>query len=99
MKCVGEFIYKGVERREGGEFINAQGQAIKYDESYILKLDEKTEKGIYERRLKISKNNSSLVGKLKSLEDYSKIKLSCEVNFYGNKVTVVPVDLIDGNNK
>lgn len=99
MKCVGEFIYKGVELRNGGEFINPQGQAIKYDDSYILKVDEKTDKGIYERRLKISKDNSNLVGKLKSLEDYSKIKLSCEVNFYGNKVTVVPVDLIDGNNK
>ena len=99
MKCVGEFIFKGIEKRDGGEFVNPQGQTIKYDESYILKVDEKTEKGIYERRLKISKENTSLIEKFKSLKDYQAIKIGCEVNFYGNKVTVIPVELFDSNNK
>ena len=100
MKCVGEFVFKGIEERQGGEFVNDRGQNIKYDGSYILKVDEKTDKGIYERKLKINKDNITLVNKLKSIEVYKPIKISCDVSFYGNKVTVVPVDLIiDGNNK
>ena len=99
MKCVGEFVFKGIEEREGGEFTNSQGQNVKYNASYVLKVDEKTEKGIYERRLKVSKDNSDLVNKLKAVEEYTKIWLSCEVSFYGNKVMVIPVDLVNGNNK
>lgn len=99
MKCQGKFIFKGIEKRAGGEFVDAQGRNVKYDESYQLKLDEKTEKGIYERRLKVSKDNMLLVQKLEQLEAYTEIELTCEVNFYGNRITVVPVDLVDSYNK
>lgn len=93
MKSVGEFVFKGIEERAGGEFVNDKGQAIKYDGSYILKVDEKTEKGIYERKLKIAKDNMALVNKLKGIEVYTPIKVECEFAFYGNKVTVIPTDL------
>lgn len=100
MKSVGEFIYKGIEKRSGGEFTNDKGQNIKYNESYILKVDESTEKGIFERRLKIDVNNNYLIDKLKNKKPYESIKLLCDINFFGNNVKVVPVDLyVDSNNK
>lgn len=100
MNCVGEFIYKGIEKREGGEFTNDKGQNIKYNESYILKIDESTDKGIFERKLKIDLKNNSLIDKLKNKKPYEPIKLLCDINFFGNNVKVVPVDLyVDSNNK
>lgn len=100
MKCVGEFKFKGLEKRDGGEFTNDKGQNIKYNESYILKVDESTQKGIYERKLKIDVNNTYLLDKLKLKKPYDPIKLVCDITFYGNSVKVIPVDLyIDSNNK
>lgn len=100
MRSIGEFIYKGIEKRDGGEFTNDKGQNIKYNESYVLKVDESTEKGIFERRLKIDVNNTALVDKLKAKKPYEPIKLLCDITFYGNSVKVIPVDLyIDSNNK
>ncbi|MCI8999567.1 MAG: hypothetical protein HFJ26_01205 [Clostridia bacterium] len=99
MRSQGKFVFKGIEKRDGGEFTDAQGRNVKYDESYQLKLDEKTEKGIYERRLKVSKDNMLLVQKLEKLECYTEIELICDINFYGNRITVVPVDLVSSNNK
>ena len=49
MKCVGKFKFKGLVKREGGSFTNDRGQEITYKESYLLKVDESTENGIYER--------------------------------------------------
>lgn len=99
MKCQGDFIFKGLEKRDGGEFTNQRGQVIKYGDSYILKVDEKTEKGIYERKLKIDITNSTLIGKLQKVADYAPIRLSCDVKFYNNSVSVIPIDLVNSDNK
>lgn len=32
MKACGKFIYKSLEKRDGGEFVNSNGQTIKFDE-------------------------------------------------------------------
>lgn len=99
MVCIGEFIYKGVEKREGGTFTNDKGQNINYDASYLLKVDELTDSGAYERKLKISKDNTMLVDKLKAKKFYEKINLRCEIVFSNSNVRVIPVDLVDSNNK
>lgn len=99
MKCIGDFIYKGIEKRDGGEFVNDKGQAVKYDDSYVLRVDEVVNGVSYERKLKVSKKNTTLVTKLQALELYKPVKLSCDVTFYGNTVRVIPVELIDSNNK
>lgn len=96
MKAKGEFVFKGLDKRDGGEFVNDKGQAIKYNESYILKVDEQSEDGsINERRLKIDVNNTILVDRLKKLKAYDKISLECDVLLYQNSAKVVPVAIID----
>lgn len=98
MICKGEFVFKGVEKRDAGSFTNDKGQAVNYDMAYVLKVDEISENGIFERKLKIDKANSVLLSKLKNLKPYDKINLICDVVLYGSNARVIPVDL-DSNNK
>ena len=95
MKSVGRFRFKGLEKRSGGSFTNERGQLINYSESYVLKLDEETELGIYERKLKFSADNSTLLGKVQNLAPYSKIDVTCDISFFGNNVKVTPIDIIE----
>lgn len=98
MICKGEFVFKGVEKRDAGSFTNDKGQAVNYDMAYVLKVDEISENGIFERKLKIDKANSVLLSKLKNLKPYDKMNLICDVVLYGSNARVIPVDL-DSNNK
>ena len=98
MRCKGEFVFKSVDKREGGSFTNDKGQAVNYDMAYVLKVDEISENGIFERKLKIDKANSVLLSKLKNLKPYDKMNLICDVVLYGSNARVIPVDL-DSNNK
>lgn len=95
MKAIGEFVFKGLEKRDGGEFTNDKGQAIKYNSSYVLKVDEVFEGSIDERKFKIPTDNTSLVDRLKGLKPYDKIKLECDVKLYANSAKVVPVAIVD----
>lgn len=90
MKCVGKFKFKGLTKKSGGSFTNDRGQVIDYKESYALKVDENTEKGIYERVFKIS-SDSVLLEQLFKLQPYQDITLEFEINIYGSRITVVPV--------
>lgn len=98
MKCRGEFVFKSIEKREGGSFTNDKGQAVNYDMAYLLKVDEVSQNGINERKLKIDKNNTVLLNKLQNLKPYDKINLICDVVLYGANAKVIPID-IDSNNK
>lgn len=99
MKCIGDFVFKGIEERKGGEFKNSRGELIKYDSCYVLKVDEVTPSGIFERKLKIPKDNNSLLEKLRQKKPYDGITVQCDVAFYGGQAKVIPVDLIQQNNK
>lgn len=99
MKSTAKLIFKGIEKREGGEFTNEKGQKIKYDSSYVLKADEQTDNGIYERRFKIPSTNSVLVDLLKAKKPYEEIIVNFDIQMYGNNVRVVPIGLADSNNK
>lgn len=98
MKCVGDFVFKSLDIRDGGEFENDQGKTIKFDSCYLLKVDEISEKGINQRILKIDKNNQMLVNKLKNVKAYEHITLICDVVLTDRQSKVIPVD-IDSNNK
>ena len=98
MRCKGEFVFKSVDKREGGSFTNDKGQAVNYDMAYVLKVDELTQNGIFERKLKIDKANSVLLNKLQNIKPYDKINLVCDVVLYGANARVIPIDL-DSNNK
>ena len=95
MKCRGNFRYKGIEEKLGGEFTNTNGQLIKYPGSYSLKVDEVTEIGVNEIRLKIPLTNKELADKLNTKKIYDEIILDCEVQFSNSNVKVVPLCLIE----
>ena len=97
MKAVGEFIYKSIEKRDGGSFTNERGQAVTYSESYLLKVDENKDGKIDERRLKIPKDNEILVQKFMRLDPYTRVKIEFDVQFYNNNIKVIPVNLVDSN--
>ena len=98
MICKGEFVFKNLTKRDGGTFKNDKGQDVNYDMAYVLKVDEVSQDGINERKLKIDKNNTVLLNKLQNVKPYDKINLVCEVVLYGANAKVIPVD-IDSNNK
>lgn len=99
MRAKGEFVFKGLENKAGGEFVNDKGQNVKYGERYLLKVDEVVDNEINERKLKVDVNNTSLVDALKKLKPYDKIVLECDVLLYQNSAKVVPVAIVNSNNK
>lgn len=99
MRAKGNFVFKGLDKRAGGEFTNDKGQAIKYDESFVLKVDELVDGSINERKLKINVNNTTLLNELNKLKPYDKIDLECDVVLYQNSAKVIPVAVSASNNK
>jgi len=99
MQARGKFIFKSLERKDGGKFTNERGQEVNYDASYQLKVDENKDGVINERKLKISQKNDVLIQKLMKKNPYEPIELLCDIDFYGSVCKVIPVDLIDSNNK
>jgi hypothetical protein len=98
MQAKGKFIFKSLERKDGGKFTNERGQEISYDASYQLKVDENKDGVINERKLKISQKNDLLIQKLMKKNPYDQIELLCDIEFYGSVAKVIPVDLIDNSN-
>lgn len=98
MQAVGKFIFKSLERKDGGKFTNDRGQEISYDPSYQLKVDEQKDGVINERKLKIPQKNDILVQTLMKKKPYETIELKCDIEFYGSVAKVIPVDLIDNSN-
>lgn len=93
MKCRGKFKFKEITKRDAGTFKNAQGQEIKYDESYVLKVDEKTERGIQERNFKLVKD-SALIPELQKMPEYTDIVLDFDVVFFGAVIRVIPIEIV-----
>ena len=98
MKAYGKVIYKSLESRDGGEFVNDRGQQIKFDSSYLLKVDENVDGEINERRLKVDKNNLGLLEQLKSIKPYTEIELECDVKMYSNSCKLIPIRVISNSN-
>ena len=95
MQAVGEFVYKGIETRKAGEFLNDKGDTVKYNEACILKVDEVVDGSINERKLKVDVNNTMLIDKLKKLVPYNKFNLKCDIVLYQNSAKVVPIAIVD----
>lgn len=93
MKCVSEFIYKSLEKRDGGKFTNEKGDVIEYNSSYVLKVDEQTNKGIYERKFKFPVNNVELLNKIKEINAYTSVLIEFNVELYGSQARVTPTDI------
>ena len=93
MKCKGEFIYRGIERRDGGNFINDKGDTISYKPSYRVKVDEVLPNGVFERVLKVAEENTQLINNFQLLDNYQRILITFDVAFYATKVSLVPEDV------
>lgn len=93
MKCQGNFRYRGIQRKDGGTFVNGRGQQISYKESYALKLDEDTDAGIMERTFKVP-IDSPLIGQLSQKKIYDEVVLDFDVQIFNNAVKIIPVSLI-----
>lgn len=90
-----ECVFKGLSKRDGGEFVNENGQKIEYDACYVIKVDEDVDGNICERRLKFPVTNKKLFEKLHDLNPYSKICLACEVQLFTGNAKVTPIDLVN----
>ena len=101
MKCQGRFIYKGLDKVDGGSFTNANGQVINYDGSYKLKLDEWNEGKLNDIKLKVPEKSKDLIENLQKLKPYTEILVDCDVLFYNSVARVVPISfkIADSNNK
>lgn len=95
MKCKGNFVYKSLEKRSGGEFTNDKGQVIKYDEAYILKVDEETDNGIMERKFKFPTTNKVFSDILRELEPYTRVCIEFDVSLFNNQVRLLPICLVE----
>lgn len=93
MKCQGKFRYRGLEKKDAGTFVNAQGQKIDYPAKYILKLDEVGEEGIEERCFKVSLD-STFVPKILNTKIYDEVTIEFDIQFSKNGSTsLIPVDI------
>lgn len=98
MECIGKFKYKGIEKKDGGKFVNDRGQEIEYKPSYHLKLDEMVDGVAYERKFKLPLD-SEVVPQLINKPLYYDITLKFDVAFFGSSSRVVPVALVNSNDK
>lgn len=92
MKVQGKFKFKGVQRKDGGTFVNDNGREIKYHAKYSFRVDETTENGLYERTFSVPLD-SPLVKTLLTLKPYDDIIIDFELLFtnVNSNVRVIPV--------
>lgn len=94
MKCNGQVIYKGIEKREGGVFKNDRGQEVNYDASYVVKFDENVDGKIDERKVKFPATNTTLYEKIKTIEPYTKVNMICNVVIGQSACRLVLEDIV-----
>ena len=94
MKCEGNFVYKGIEERKGGEFTNEIGQVIKYDPAFKITLDEINGSKVETRFFTFPIKNTELADKFKSLKLYSDIIVAFDIVISKKNLKLIPYDLI-----
>ena len=94
MKAKGLFMFKNLEKREKGQFTNAEtGEVIEYGSCYVIVADELMEENkVKERRFKFDIKNSTLATELLQLEQYTKINLIFDVDLYSNNCKLTPCE-------
>lgn len=95
MRCKGNFVFKSLDKRAGGEFTNDKGDVIKYDDAYVLKVDEDTNNGIMKRKFKFPTTNTVFADNLKGLEPYTRVCIEFDISFYGSQVKALPLCLVE----
>lgn len=94
MKCQGKFKYKGFEKRDGGDFVNPQGQKIEYQPKYVIKVDEIGQEGVFERIFKVPLE-SALIPQLSNKNLYDDITLEFDIQFTSKGIpTITPINIV-----
>lgn len=93
MKAKGLFMYKSIQKRDKGSFINKEtGEVIEYDACYVLVVDEIEEDSkITERRFKIAEKDTDLIAEFSSLDPYTKIEMAFDVTLYSANAKLTPL--------
>jgi len=92
MQATGKVIFKGIEYKEPGSFVNSQNKVVNYPASYKIKIDENVDGKIYERSMKIAESDMALVKRFQELKAYTPIVLECRVEMYASRVSLVPIN-------
>lgn len=95
MKCEGSFIFKGIEKRDGGEFTNERGQKIVFKPTYQISLDEIVNGKAEPRTFKFPADNQFLADKFKSLKLYAGVIVNFEIELYKTNIKITPYDVFN----
>ncbi len=95
MRCQGSFVFKSITTQDAGSFVNEKGETINYEKKYVITIDDQTDNGIRERKLKFPITNEALANSLKDLEPYTKICLEFEITLYASNAKVLPLYLVE----
>lgn len=90
MNCKGNFVFKGVEKKDGGTFTDDKGKDVKYDACYLLKVDEIIDGKANDRRFRIALDNKNIVETLKNVSLYTAITITFDVVIYATRVRLIP---------
>ena len=102
MICEGNFVFKGIRKRDGGTFKNDKGVDVPYDAAYVVKFDEFVNDEPTERTTKFDANNVELYNKFSKCKVYDKVQLKFDVGFTKTGVAMKLVDfspLVMGSSK
>lgn len=93
MKCQGKFVFKCIEKKDGGEFVNQQGQKIVFEPTFQVKVDEFVNGKIEERSFKFKSSNKELANKFEEFQPYDNITIDFNVELYKASVKLVPCEV------
>lgn len=94
MKCQGKFKYKGIEKKDAGEFVDKNGVLIKYDAKYVIKVDEICNNVVCDTFFKVP-IESPIIPILSAKEIYSDLVLELEIQFFKNGTfKITPINVI-----
>lgn len=94
MRTEGQFVFKTIEERKGGKFVNSNGQTVTYNNAYVIKVDELENDKIYPRTFKFSVNDKDLFNKFSKLNPYEDITIEFIIRNFNNNISLIPVDVI-----
>lgn len=90
MNCKGNFIFRGIEKKDAGSFTDQLGNNVTYNSSYHVKVDEIVDGKINERKFKFPVDNTKLANDFSNIQPYTPIEISFDLNIFATKIALVP---------
>lgn len=84
-----ECIYKGIREIKAGEFLDSNGEKIKYNDSYRLRFDQIINGLPKETEIKVKKELALNI--IKNFNIYDKIVITFNIVFYNNNKIIIDV--------